>query len=180
MPVFAPRGALEALEHLKAQGVIGHIGLGQRRHDWHRRAIESGRFDVILTYNDFHPIRTTAADMLLPVAEKNDIGVLNGPPLAHGLLTGEDPDRIVARAKVRSPERELAAARRLYTWCRERGVPMVAVALQFCLRERRIHCTLSGAKTKAELEQNLRCATMPLPEDLWADLAALNLTEGQV
>jgi hypothetical protein len=58
--VFAARGALDALEHLKEQKVIGAIGLGQRRHDWHRRAVESGRFDAILTYNDFHPVRTTA------------------------------------------------------------------------------------------------------------------------
>src|SRR5262249_29219630 len=59
-PVFAARGALDALESLKEQGVIGWIGLGQRRHDWHGQAIRSGRFDVILTYNDYHPIRTTA------------------------------------------------------------------------------------------------------------------------
>jgi len=67
-PVFAPHGALEALESLKAQGVIGHIGLGVRQHTFHRRAITSGRFGVSLTYNDYHPLRTTAADELLPLA----------------------------------------------------------------------------------------------------------------
>ena len=68
--IFGPRGALEALESLKAQGVIGAVGLGQRNHDWHRRAILSGRFDAILTYNDYHPIRTTAlTGGLLELAE---------------------------------------------------------------------------------------------------------------
>ena len=32
-PILAPGGALDALEELKGQGVIGFIGLGQRRHD---------------------------------------------------------------------------------------------------------------------------------------------------
>src|SRR5579862_3958092 len=44
-PVFAPRGALEALESLKEQGVIGGIGLGVRSLEFHRMAIASGRFD---------------------------------------------------------------------------------------------------------------------------------------
>lgn len=177
-PVFAPRGGLEALESLKEQKVIGAIGLGQRRHDFHRRALESGRFDVILTYNDYHPLRTTAAEELLPLAERCDAGVLNGSPLAHGLLTGEDPDRINERLHMRASEPDLERVRRFYRWCREREVPMVAVVLQFCLRQPLIHCTLSGAKTKAELRQNLQGATMPLPEDLWDDLASQGLTEG--
>jgi aryl-alcohol dehydrogenase-like predicted oxidoreductase len=179
-PVFAPRGALEALEALKQQGVIGAIGLGQRRHDFHRRAIESGRFDVILTYNDYHPVRTTAADGLLQLAAQHGVGVLNGSPLAHGLLIGEDPDHMSEAVRSRVAERELAATRRFNNWCRERGVPMIAVVLQFCLRQPLIHCTLSGAKNRAELEQNLRAATMPLPPALWDELAALRLTEGQV
>ena len=57
---------------------------------------------------------------------------------------------------------------------------MVAVVLQFCLRQHLIHCTLTGPKNRAELQQNLAAATMPLPARLWDDLAALNLTKGQV
>lgn len=179
--VFGPRGALEALESLRAQGVIGYLGLGQRRHDWHTRAIASGRIDALLTFNDYHPLRTTAkAGGLLETARAHDVGVLNGSPLAHGFLIGEDPDQMDAGRRKRAGEREWQAARRLYRFCRERGVPMVGVALQFCLREPLIDCTLTGAATRAELEENLRAATTPLPEDLWDELAALNLTEGQV
>lgn len=179
-PVFAPRGALEALESLREQGVIRHIGLGQRRHDFHERAITSGRFDVILTYNDYHPVRTTALETLLPLAHKHDVGVLNGSPLGHGLLVGADPDTLSAEVRGRVTERDLAATRRFYAWTRAQGVPMVAVVLQFCLRQPLLHCTLTGPKNRAELQQNLAAATMPLPPSLWEDLAALDLTAGQV
>ncbi len=175
-PVFAPRGALEALEHLKHQGVIRAIGLGQRRHDFHRRAIESGRFDVILTFNDYHPLNVSAADWLLPLAAAHDIGVLNGSPLAHGLLTGKDPAEISPRRLKHALPCEISAARRLHQWCQGRGVSMFAIAFQLCLRQPLIHCTLTGAGTRAELEQNLEAATTPLPEAIWDELAALNLT----
>ncbi|MDQ3813409.1 MAG: aldo/keto reductase, partial [Armatimonadota bacterium] len=179
-PVMARRGALEALEALKEQGVIGFIGLGQRRHDFHRQAIESGRFDVILTYNDYNPIRTTAADWLLPLAARHGIGVINGSPLAMGLLAGEDPDQPGQQKRMQPWQREVKMARRLYHWCEERGIPEPAIVFQFCLRQPLIHCTITGAKTRAELEEDLKAATMALPEGIWDEVAALHLTEGQM
>lgn len=178
-PAFAPRGALDALEALKAQGVIKSIGLGQRRHDFHHRAIESGRFDVILTYNDYHPIRTTALDVLLPLAAQHDVGVLNGAALAHGLLAEATPEHLDNPRWQRIPERDLSAARRLYDWCAERSVSVQSIIWQFCLRQPLIHCTLTGAKTRQELEQNLEAATTPLPDNIWEELEASNLSEGQ-
>ena len=178
--IFAPHGALEALEHLKTQGVIGAIGLGQRRHDWHRRAILSGRFDVILTYNDYHPIRTTAlTDGLLDLAKEHGVGVVNGSPLAHGLLNGHDPQAVNPGLSMRQTEPDVMAAKRLYTWCRENGLSMLAVVLQFSLRQPRIDCTLTGAKSASELAQNLEAVRTPLPETVWEDLDRLGLTAGQ-
>jgi aryl-alcohol dehydrogenase-like predicted oxidoreductase len=175
-PVFAPRGALEALEQLKEQGVIRAIGLGQKRFDYHQRAIECGRFDVILTFNNYHPLDVSALDWLLPLAAEHDVGVLNGAAMAHGLLTGEDPDLIAARGDIGNQAEMLPDARRLYRWCQEKGLSMPALIFQFCMRQPLIHCTLTGVKNRAELEENLRAAALPLPESTWDELAALGLT----
>jgi aryl-alcohol dehydrogenase-like predicted oxidoreductase len=172
--IFGPRGAIEALEHLKAQGVIGAIGLGQRDHAWHRRAILSGRVDAILTYNDYHPLRITAlTDGLVTLARQHDVGVLNGSPFAHGLLNGEDPR---TRTTMQQPAPDVEKASRLYDWCRDNGVAMPAVALQFCLRQPLIDTTLTGAKTVAELKQNLDAIEEPLSEEVWTELESLHLT----
>jgi aryl-alcohol dehydrogenase-like predicted oxidoreductase len=178
-PVFAPHGALSALENLKEQGIVRAIGLGQMRFDYHRQAIESGRFDVILTYNNYQPVDTSAADWLLPLAQEYDVGVINGSPMAHGLLIGEDPEAVFARRENWPDDVPpmLPAARRFYHWCQERRVPMVDVIFQFCLRQPLIHCTLTGAKTRAELERNLKAATAPLPIDVWDELAELKGAE---
>lgn len=174
--IFGPRGAIEALEHLKAQGVIGAIGLGQRDHTWHRRAILSGRVDAILTYNDYHPIRTTAlTDGLLDLAKQHDVGVLNGSPLAHGLLNGQNPKVIAAGLAMSQSAPDVEKAHRLYLWCLANNISMVAVVLQFCLRQPRIDATLTGAKSVQELAQNLEAVHRPLPESVWEDLEALSL-----
>ncbi len=177
-PVLAPGGALETLEDLRRQGVLSFIGLGQRRHDFHRLAMATERFDVILTYNDYHITRTTAyTSGLLQVAEQHEIGVLNGSPMAHGLLSGADPRTLKTHHQT---ERDTMAAARLYDWCQQKKVNLRAVVLQSCLRQNLIHCTLTGAKTAAELQQNLDALQDPLPDHVWQDLAALKLTEGQV
>jgi aryl-alcohol dehydrogenase-like predicted oxidoreductase len=175
-PVFAPRGALEALEELKAQGVIRAIGLGQKRFDYHQRAIESGRFDVILTFNNYHPLDVSALDWLLPLAREHDVGVLNGAVMAHGLLSGEDPDVLFAQGGHDGRADMLPDARRLYRWCREKGYSVPAVVFQFSMRQPLIHCTLTGVKNRAELQENLVAATTPLPESTWDELAALDIT----
>jgi aryl-alcohol dehydrogenase-like predicted oxidoreductase len=178
-PVMAKDGAVDALEHLKEQGVIRAIGLGQKRFDHHQIAIESGRFDAILTFGNYHPLDTSAAEWLLPLAAKHDVGVINGSAMMHGLLGGLDPDEVYARRDSwgGSVGRLLPAARTFYNWCQEKGVDMGQVIFQFCLRQTLIHCTLTGARTTAQLEQNLRAATTPLPEEIWDELVALGLPQ---
>lgn len=174
-PAWQPRGALAALEHLKEQGVIKSIGLGQRRHDYHKRAIESGRFDAILTFNDYHPIHTSAKDEILPLAQQHDVGVLNGAVMVHGLLTGGDPIEVNKNLVDPRPAYQVETAKHLYDFCQTHDVPMLAVVFQFCMRQEMIGCTLTGAKNKAEVDANFGAALTPLPEAIWDELDALNL-----
>jgi aryl-alcohol dehydrogenase-like predicted oxidoreductase len=175
-PVMESGGAVDALERLREQGVIGSIGLGQKRFDFHELAIESGRFDVILTFNNYHPLDVSAADWLLPLAVERDIGVLNGAAMAHGLLTGRDPDVMTEELNLGGLAELLPDARTLYRWCQEKDVSMPALVFQFCMRQPQIGCTLTGVKNRAEMEENLRAVTMDLPEGIWDELAELGIT----
>jgi aryl-alcohol dehydrogenase-like predicted oxidoreductase len=169
-PVYAKNGALDALEELKRQKVIGHIGLGQRNLEFHKQAIESGRFEVILTFNDYHPVRTVANDDILPRAEDNNIGVLNGSPLAHGFLAVDDPFSLPDYLKLRRhalTDTDWEQLMKVHDFCRKKKISTVAFALQFCLRQPRVHCTLTGVKNPDELKANLEATESPLPESLW-------------
>ena len=173
-PVLAPNGALEALEHLKAQGVVKAIGLGQRNLELHRIAIESGRFDVILTYRDYNPISQAALDTVLPLAEKNGVGVINGTVMMYGVLSGLSPEHF---HQVKLHEWEYKRANRLYEFCQEKHIPVQAIAWGFCFRQELIDCNLTGARRIDQLKQNLEAAVFPISDAVWAEFEDLKLGE---
>ena len=114
-------------------------------------------------------------ESLTKLLKQHDVGVLNGAAMAHGLLTNDDPDVVNARMVHPRPAYQVAVARRLYQFCQEKDVPMLAVVFQFCMRQEMIDCTLTGAKNIAEIDANFTAATTPLPESIWPELAALDL-----
>ncbi|GCE25147.1 oxidoreductase [Dictyobacter alpinus] len=169
---FGSQGALEALEDLKAQGVIHAIGLGVRDHALLRTAILSQRMDAILTYLDYNLVRTTATP-LLDMARAYDVGVINGSPLVMGFLSGRDP---VAHVRTSLPWideeacEELGIAKHLWNWSQKAQVDLQAVALQFSLRQDKIATTLVGAMSPTEVAHNVAACRRQLPVAIWEEL----------
>lgn len=167
-------GALEGALRLKRRGLVRNVGFGMRQHDFHRAAIETGDVDVLLFFNDYNLLRHREAEELLALAAARDVGVLNGFSIVRGLLTGADPEEAAARGRWRN-QADVERAKRIRAWCLERGVSLLHLALQFCLREPRIHGNPLGSQNRAELEANVRAVTEPLPEPLFREFAAANL-----
>lgn len=163
--VLEPGGAVDELERLREEGRLRAIGLGVRGHDFHRRAIASGRFDVILPYEDYTLVRQTAQPLIEEAAAAG-IGVLLGRALLIGLLAGSDPmgDPEMA-AKPDAP-----AAREWWLWAREHEVPLQALALQFAMRHPGVSSVVVGARSAREVEENVAAATLRIPEDVWAEV----------
>lgn len=172
--ILCKGGAFDALEELKRQGVIKAIGLAQKSFQLHEEAILSGRIDALLTFNNYHPLDTSAAERIMPLAKEHGVAVINASVMGHGLLCGKDPEEIV-RSKHHIPPIELkkliGPAGKFYRWCREREVSMISILFQFSMRQSMIDCTLMGAKTVEELQQNLKAIATPLPEEIWAELS---------
>ncbi len=170
-PVVAKGGALDELQRMREEGLIKFIGLGVRQHEFHKIAIETGVVDVILTYLDYTLLSQTANEWLLPFAAENDIGVINGSPIAMGLLSGVEPDISVKR--VHLDGRDAEKAHRLYQWATDNDLNLLNLAIQFCFRQPRIAMNLTGSKNASEVEQNFAAATIPVPEDVWEQLQDL-------
>jgi len=168
---LAPGGALEALVDLRSQGVIRAIGIGVQDHELHRRMMETGQSDVAMMVNDYTLMRQNAEDVFA-LARAHGVGLVNGAALAMGLLSGRDPDTI-GTPKWTPPAAEVAAAKQIHRWCDERGIPVLALALQFAIRQTGYDCTLIGAATADEVAGCWEAATMPLPEAVWDELPAL-------
>ena len=173
-PVLEAGGAVAALEKLKSKGKVGAIGLGVQNHEYQRIAIESGRFDVIQSPYDYNLMRSTAENLIGLAAERN-LGVINASPFLAGLLSGIDPEEIVAiRAATgmwKLRERDVGRARQIWEWARGRGVDLRALAMQFCLRQERIASTLIGPRRPSDVLEDIAAATQPVADTEWVALA---------
>lgn len=165
-PVVAKGGALDELQRMREEGLVKFIGLGVREHEFHKIAIETGIVDVILTYLDYTLVSQTANAWLLSFAYERDIGIVNGSPIAAGLLSGVEPD-----VNVRAPEG--AKAHQLWQWAAENDLSLLNLAIQFCLRQPLIATNLSGSKNAREIEQNFAAATAPIADEVWEKLQTL-------
>ena len=82
--VLDPDGPIAALEEAKKAGQIKHIGISSHQIDVAKEAVKSGRFETIMF--PFNFIACEAADELLPLAIKHDVGFIAMKPLAGGVL----------------------------------------------------------------------------------------------
>ena len=174
-PVLAPRAARDALLSLKEQGVIRHIGLGCRPHAHHRACIATGDFEVSLTFRDYNLIERSALAGVLEPAVAADVGVFNASIMLNGLLGGEDPIAVAARAAGVSPDRvemtaELRRAKRMYDWCAARGLDLHVLNLHFCLRETRFASVLLGFSTPERVAQNVAAYRQKVDPAVWDEM----------
>lgn len=162
---LAPGGALDELRRMRDEGIVRSTGLGVREHHYHRRAIASGKVDVILTYADYTLVRQTAASLIEEAAAAG-VGVLLAQLVLAGQLAGPNP---LEDARLQNRP-ELQAAYDWWQWAREREVSLPALAIQFGLRNPHVGCALVGAKAAHEVEQNVQYATQPIPNAIWQEV----------
>lgn len=165
-PVIEKGGALDELQRMRDEGLIGYIGLGVREHEFHKIAIETGIVDVILTHLDYNLISQTANNWLLSFAADNDIGIVNGSPIAAGRLSGIEPD-------ISSGAPEDIKAHQLWQWSVENNLNLLNLAIQFCLLQPLLSTNLTGSRNVIELEQNINAATTSVPDDVWKQIEKL-------
>lgn len=168
---MGPGGPVEALEALKAEGVVQHIGVAGGPIDLERRYVASGRFEVVLTHNRY-TLLDRSAQPLLDESAAAGVAVVNGAPFGGGMLVkgpGDDP-RYGYRP---APPAVVDAARAMQRVCEAQGVPLAAAALQFSTRDPRVTSTVVGFSEPSRVDATLQLATCPIPDDLWPELEEL-------
>jgi len=163
--VLRPGGAVEELERLRDEGKVGAIGLGVWGARHHLRAIDSGRFDVVLIRDDYSLIRTIDGEVIRRAAEAG-VGLLLGRALMVGLLAGGDP---LSDPRL-SKHPDAAAAHEWWHWARSREVPLRALALQFAMRNPDVSSVVVGASSPQEVDESLAAIEAPIPSEVWKEV----------
>jgi D-threo-aldose 1-dehydrogenase len=167
----ALREAYPALHELRSQGVVGAIGVGMNQNAVPARFVRETDLDVVLLAGRYTLLDRSGADELMPLCLDRGVTVVVGGVYNSGVLADPSPgahfDYEPARPQV------LAAAQRLRDVAAGHGVPLKAAAVQFPLRHPAVGCVLLGARSVAELDENVAMAGHPVPEQAWADLDAV-------
>ncbi len=164
-------GALDAMQDLQRQGVIGGIGISGGPIDMLIRYVETGAFAAVETHNRFTLLNRSAVP-LLDVCAARGVAVVNAAAYGSGLLA-KGPGSGARYAYQQVPQAIAERVRRIEAVCAQHGVPMAAAALQFSMRDPRVTSTVVGMSRPERVEQTLALASVPIPDDLWPAIDAI-------
>ena len=117
----------------------------------------------------------TALPELLPLCVARNVRVVLGGPFNSGILaTGTRPadGRPVLFQLCAGDAGIVARAAAIEALCAAHDVPLKAAALQFPRAHPAVACVLAGARSTAELDENLALAAHPIPAAFWRELRA--------
>jgi D-threo-aldose 1-dehydrogenase len=167
-------GAYAALAELRSQGVVKAIGAGMNQWQMPARLAREGDFDCFLLAGRYTLLDQSGLVELLPMCEEKGISIVIGGPYNSGILAS-DLSPGATFDYMAAPPLLLDKARRISAVCDRHGVPLKAAALQFGLAHPAVAATIPGARSVAEVEENLAMAAHPIPVQLWEELRAERL-----
>ncbi len=165
-PVGFNGPVLEVLDDLKRQGVIRFTGLGGTTAYEMPHIIKTGKFDVVLTAFNYSLLWREAEREVLPAAAAMGMGIVVGSPLQQGALARRYDDQVRQGARwLSSPRRAQYIA--LYDLLDQAAMTVAEMSLRFVISNPNIACTLMGARSAQEVEQNVAAIEKgPLPPDI--------------
>jgi D-threo-aldose 1-dehydrogenase len=170
----AIKGAYPALDQLRREGRIKAVGAGMNQADMPARFARAGNFDCFLLAGRYSLIDHTGLKELLPLCVEKKISIIIGGPYNSGILaTGAKPGAKFNYAD--APPEIMEKVRKVEDVCARHQLPMKAAALQFPLAHPAVASVIPGARSVAELEENFRLISHPIPGGFWAELRAKGL-----
>ena len=174
----AMEGAIPALAALKREGSIAGYGLGVN--DWQVcvEALRHTDLDFILLAGRYTLLDQTALPELLPECERRGVRIVLGGPYNSGILaTGAHPaNGSVPYFNYAPASAEMVAkVARIEAVCAAHSVPLRAAALQFPLAHPAVAAVLVGARSVAEIGENLLLANRAISAAFWDALKAERL-----
>jgi aryl-alcohol dehydrogenase-like predicted oxidoreductase len=153
-----------ALRRVQEAGKARFIGVTGYPLPVFQSILNHANVDTILSYNHYSLNDTTLLD-LLPVLEKNSVGVINASPLSQGLLTIRG-----APAWHPAPANVQRACMQAAVYCKQEGSDLAKLAVQFSARNPQIATTLVGTADPGNLRRNLDWIEEPFDEALAAEV----------
>ena len=153
---------LATVQELKKEGRIGAVSFGIYPMDLWQRIFTDYEVDAALTHNHYC-LNDTRLLELLPIAAEKNIGIINASPFGSGLLTDRGPaDWHPATPAERQVSLDAAG------FCRQQGVPLSKLALQFASQNPAIPTTMFSTSRAEAVRRNVEWHDEPYDPALLA------------
>ena len=157
----------KVLDELRRKGHIRNWGVSIFSEQDGAAVIENGTSSAIQAI--YNLIDQRARKQLMPLCERNDVGLIIRVPLYYGLLTGKYS---AGSEFVRNDHRHgwahekflenLEKVDRIKKTLGSDRVPLKQAAIEFVLHERSVSVVIPGMKTVSHVEDHLQAANRPL------------------
>jgi len=161
-------GAYRALDRLRSDGTIMGVGAGMNQAEMLARFAREADFDCFLVAGRYTLLDRIASKELLPLCLQRGVAIIAGGVFNSGILA--DPRPGTHYNYQPAPQELLVRATELREICVRYGVELKAAAIQFPLRHPAVASVLTGCRSVAEVEENVRMFQIPIPERLWDEL----------
>jgi D-threo-aldose 1-dehydrogenase len=156
------------LAQLRSQGVIGAIGIGMNRAEPLEWFLPRTDLDCVLVAGRYTLLDTTAGVGLLPECQRRGIAVLAGGVFNSGILADSRPG---ARYEYRPASAAMIGrAQQIRRVCTQHRLPIGAVALQFTLRHPAVTAAVIGARSPAEIGEDVGYLGITVPDSVFDEL----------
>ncbi len=181
---------LRALEDLRAEGKIAHVGVSNYA-AWQIAtalgiAAREGFAPIEVIQPMYNLIKRQAEVEILPLALAEDLGVMTYGPGAGGLLTGKyagdfakEPGRFSVNAEYQKRYdepwfHEVAAA--FSAFAAKRGAHPMTLAIAWAAAHPAISCPIIGARNVGQLKASLAADAFEMTPELRAEISILSRT----
>ncbi|MGH3696138.1 MAG: aldo/keto reductase [Pseudonocardiaceae bacterium] len=164
--------AYPALAELRAQGVIGRIGVGMNQWEMPARFVRETDIDFVMLAGRYTLLEQPALPELLPLCVERGVSVIAAAVFNTGLMSRPEVGDDARYNFTQSPPEQLARARRLAAICARHDVVLPQAAIQFPLAHPAVTAVVIGARTAEQMADSAALMNAPVPEELWDDLRA--------
>jgi D-threo-aldose 1-dehydrogenase len=171
----AIEGAVPALAELRDQGIIGGFGAGMNQSAMLTRFVLESDMDAVMVAGRLTLLEQSALADLLPAARERGTAVVAAGVFNSGLLSRPRPADDAKFDYLPVPPEMLARAHAIADVCERHGSTLPAVAMAYPMQFPEVVSVVLGMRTRDQVEQNAALLAAGVPEQLWEELAELDL-----
>ncbi|MGW1680754.1 aldo/keto reductase [Saccharopolyspora sp. NPDC002376] len=167
--------AYPALHELRAQGVIGAVGVGMNQWRMLERFATETDVDAVMLAGRYTLLEQSAAETMLPMCLRRNVSVLAAGVFNGGVLATDEPspeamfDYAPASPELRAKAARIAAVVHRY------GASLPQVAMAFTRAHPAIASVVVGARSTDEVHRNAALFERPVPSAVWEELVEAEL-----